>query len=633
MSLNYPQPSTITRFHNVFCTSVQVPLYASVTGVVRFVQQALYLYGKLDISYADGLLCDKTESGITDWWSEIGADFFNVEPSDDTVFGPTSVAALIGLLVGAYNRLRELSAPLKDPMNIADMKRAISHFQKTNKMNRTRRLDRATLDRLHRLTASKADDEGMAVTRALKSTVAGLSGKGGEMIARGFGAKEKAGIAEVESLDISKVAELVIGPGLRWLWQGKNKGLSSAPVEDFSGRVFSVDDQGAFIWSSKKDTSADGDLVHAVDPEDKERRTGKVREAVGLTRHHHTQSQSSHGIVRRDGSDPSVHAPSSARISHKTSKETFPAFEATLNEQNTTNTDPDTANELETNRQPARERSDTSRSYRHALRGADHQNKDSPSTRKAQAEISQIRKELTQRKYQDFESSIRYELPTAKGLRKSISAIQLRGIGEGRASRLPRHLSFSLVSDAIESTREYETTVEEDTVEQSLSLEIRSNIVKAKLQQARSLAAKVVVIERALVPFAQSRVEKVEYVENDGQARLEELNNQYYQHLEEYQAMQATSSDLIAREKTSLTEALRSIEQLGQKLDYELDSLASRMQEVEEYVDDFEHRVVEIEASVKTLISQEEKDQRPSWYERWWPRIKSEAPISIDEPK
>ncbi|KAJ9651847.1 hypothetical protein H2198_008879 [Neophaeococcomyces mojaviensis] len=48
---------------------------------------------------------------------------------------------------------------------------------------------------------------------------------------------------------------------------------------------------------------------------------------------------------------------------------------------------------------------------------------------------------------------------------------------------------------------------------------------------------------------------------------------------------------------------------LGQKLDYELDSLQSRMQEVEESVDDFERRVMDIEASVRTLLAERQKEE------------------------
>lgn len=96
---------------------------------------------------------------------------------------------------------------------------------------------------------------------------------------------------------------------------------------------------------------------------------------------------------------------------------------------------------------------------------------------------------------------------------------------------------------------------------------------------------------------------------------MEDLNGIYYQHFEEYQTLQATSTDLVARERTQLNEAMRSIDMLGQKLDYELDSLQARMQEVEESVEDFEKRVLDIETSVKALVVEPEVRQ-PVWYER-----------------
>ena len=67
-------------------------------------------------------------------------------------------------------------------MDEVTMKRAIGHFQKSSKLEKTRRLDRTTMDRLHRVTAKSASGEGWIVSKAVKSTVAELSGKGGEMV-------------------------------------------------------------------------------------------------------------------------------------------------------------------------------------------------------------------------------------------------------------------------------------------------------------------------------------------------------------------------------------------------------------------------------------------------------------------
>ncbi|KZZ97914.1 hypothetical protein AAP_00175 [Ascosphaera apis ARSEF 7405] len=127
--------------------------------------------------------------------------------------------------MGARNRLHAYGAPVpKDVFDIAGLKRGISSFQKSQKLERTRRLDRQTLDRLHRCTAKAASgDVGWAVPRAVKSTVVELGGKGGEMVMGMVGGKDKAGISEIETLDIDRFVQLVYGERSKWLWHGKSR--------------------------------------------------------------------------------------------------------------------------------------------------------------------------------------------------------------------------------------------------------------------------------------------------------------------------------------------------------------------------------------------------------------------------
>lgn len=629
MSLQYPPNSTIQKFHRMYRTSEKVPLYTSVMEVVRFCQIALVLYGKLDTTYADGLLCDITEKAITAWWNEIGIDFHNVEPSDG-ILGPTTVSALVGLIIGAYNRLKETGAPIgKDPVDLPSMKRAIGHFQKANKMDRNRRLDRATLDRLHRVTANKAEDEGLAVTRALKSTVGAFSGKGGEMIARGFGGgKEKAGIAEVETLDIERLAQLVTGRSMKWLWQGKEKGLSSAataaPSDELNGRVFSTDDQGGFIWTGEVKTEREGvDPAPGPDADHREKR--RLRNAVGLSSNKSSAAKSRHTDdegSKRDLLDlPRAHNITeslSHRSSHSHGSPTteFPPLNQDLANAPVSMTKPELIKEH------GRDRSGTNlTAHRQALRGIDHRGRESPSKRRVQEALSMMREDLKDERYQNFSGTFRFEQPQTKGLRRSISAINLRGFQESRKYRLPRHLSYSIVTDAIDHqdvANETSDADDEDDVVVRLPVQARTKIRKEQLRRSQDLGSKIFGLNRGIAPFAETRIVRVEKIEEEASGQLDELNNIYYQHLEEYQTLQATSTDLVAREKSSLNEAMKSIDMLGQKLDYEVDSLQSRMQEVEESVDDFERRVFDIERSIKLLVAQEEKPHSPAWYHRWF---------------
>lgn len=228
LNLSPPIGATQANFNQLYHTSDRIPLSNAVIELVKLCQVALLLFGELAPEYADGLLCDVTEQAINDWWTEIGTEYFNIDPSDG-ILGPTTVAALLGLLMGARNRLNAYGSPVaKDAFDIVNTKRGIAHFQKSQKLQRTRRLDRKTLERLHRVTAKAASGEGWTVPRAVKSTVAELKGKGGDLV----NGREKAGIAEVETLDIDTFIQMGSGARFKWLWHGK-------PRKNNEGDVFS----------------------------------------------------------------------------------------------------------------------------------------------------------------------------------------------------------------------------------------------------------------------------------------------------------------------------------------------------------------------------------------------------------
>lgn len=232
LTLSAPNSATIAKFHQLYKTSDKNPVYTSVIELVKLCQAALNIFDKLEFDYVDGLLCDVTEKAANDWWLDIGAEFYGIEPHDG-ILGPTTVAAMLGLLMGARNRLSAVGAPVpKDPFDIEGMKRGISNFQKHNRLERTRRLDRHTLDKLHRISAKAANAEGWSVPRAVKSTVAELSGKGGEMLAEVVGRRDKAGIADIETSYIDRFEQLVYGQRCKWLWLGKPLKNQSVDLKD-----------------------------------------------------------------------------------------------------------------------------------------------------------------------------------------------------------------------------------------------------------------------------------------------------------------------------------------------------------------------------------------------------------------
>ncbi|RFU33293.1 hypothetical protein B7463_g3091, partial [Scytalidium lignicola] len=257
ISLTAPTGATQAKFFQLYKTTDRRTLYEAVIELVKLCQIALMMFGKLEQEYADGLLCDVTEKAITDWWSEIGSEYYNIEPTDG-ILGPMTVAGMLGLLMGARNRLNYYGAPVsKDAFDVFSLKRGISYFQKSQKLERTRRLDRHTLARLHRVTAKAAAGEGWAMPKAVKSTVAELSSKGGEMVMGMVGGRDKAGIGDIETVDIDKFVSLIHGERGKWLWYGKSKRGGTGEGHSRTGSEFgtlswSKADQGGYIWSNNR---------------------------------------------------------------------------------------------------------------------------------------------------------------------------------------------------------------------------------------------------------------------------------------------------------------------------------------------------------------------------------------------
>lgn len=230
MTLADPTPATQAKFYSMYKIHENVPFFEAVMELVKMCQVALFIFGMLDQEYIDGLLCDVTETAINNWWTEIGSEYYNMEPTDG-ILGPTTVAALLGMLMGARNRLSSYGAPVaKDVFDIDHTKRAVGHFQKSQKLEKTRRLDRQTLLQLHKVTAKAAAGEEWGVQKAINSTVSQF-GKRGEILSGVIGTREKAGISDIETVDMDKFKDLVHGERGKWLWLGKPRKAATEHLE------------------------------------------------------------------------------------------------------------------------------------------------------------------------------------------------------------------------------------------------------------------------------------------------------------------------------------------------------------------------------------------------------------------
>lgn len=135
-----------------------VPVRFAVKEIVNIIQISLFYFDLLDAIYCDGLLCNKTEEAILNWWNLIGLPHFNFKPnSKNGILPARTVAAIISLILSIRLRLQIFGGcdVPKDPYDFENFMISIGQFQKQVKLEKRRKLDLETLNRLFAITNSK----------------------------------------------------------------------------------------------------------------------------------------------------------------------------------------------------------------------------------------------------------------------------------------------------------------------------------------------------------------------------------------------------------------------------------------------------------------------------------------------
>jgi hypothetical protein len=438
------------------------------------------------------------------------------------------------------------------------------------------------------------------------------------------GGREKVGISEVETWDMERFKQLVTGPKMKWLWQGKQKPIElfAKTTDELHGRIFSTDDQGGYIWTGKSDAINDPtlertDTISSTQGAEVRSGLGRIKGAVGGLKshredHHHEAGENQVPPVSQMTTseqpttpDPTGHAADPSRFSLDTALAEAPVT-------------PQKQQQQHEPKRPTRQSLESYRSHRELLRPPPPA--ESPRKKKIRMDMAQLREEFKADIYQNFSAAFKYDGPRSNALQRSQSAVQMIAPGPlgadfPRQNRLNRQLSFSIVENSVLAFDD------PFAGEEHRSKSEKGNVAAAMAQREALAAAaqkrsrRILHIQRALLPFTESKVDNVLNLDRIAQRHLEELNNLYYQKLEEYQTLRATSSDVVGQEKGTLTESLRRVEMLGAKLDYELNALQSRMQEVEDGVAEFERSVIAIEGRVKELAG-DDQEESYGWFQR-----------------
>ena len=675
MSLASPVRATETKFRQLYRTSESIPLRSAVIELVKLCQVALVMFTKLGPEYADGLLCDVTERAINDWWTEVGMDYFNVEPSDG-ILGPTTVAALLGMLLGSRNRLNAYGSPVsKDVFDLKATKRGIAYFQKSQKIPKTRRLDRQTLNRLHRATSKAANSEGWAVPRAVKSTVAELSGKGGEMVMGMVGGRDKAGIAEVETLDMGNFVQVVSGERCKWLWLGKPR--KSHPGELFDSligedeMVFRGDEAGGYMWSSRKRDSmaeqgpyARSGLDHlylqpsqgsqnSFETPDKDqafRRTvlksvtgkmsdarsglGRFKDAVGIPGrrgHHHKDSKdesipSNTAVTGQRGRYSQGHPDlSTLELSPKNQVSLLAESRTPGEEIHQTPHDieslPPTIDDLpradtafvrksllDSDTVPATAPDIQTRtsSFRGKLRNGGQLSSGGNAT---DSQDARPHNALRRVQMPDAQADYNFvDLPALSHFPAMHSTQSLRHLSREATlndtrTRWPRYLSFSIMDGVVLGLGE-DLGVTEAANTHTRSEIAPSNELYLSLK-AGNMFAQLQQLELQDRAWAGYGVRLVEELNQSTMRDQEELDTVYHRKLGEQVDIGKSTANVAGEVRVSLSEALKNIELLGAKLEYELNALLSKLEDVEDGATEFERQIQELETRARDLEGEE----------------------------
>ena len=659
LTLSEPAPSTQAKFYQLYKVSDRIAFPQAVLELVKLCQVALFLFGYLDQEYMDGLLCDVTETAIRNWWTEIGAEYYNMEPSDG-ILGPTTVSALLGTLMGARNRLHHYGAPVsKDVFDVEGTRRGISSFQKYQKLDRTRRLDRQTLLKLQAITAKAAAGEGWGVPKAVKSTVAEFGGKRGEIVMGMVSGKDRGGIGEIETLDIDKFIALASGERAKWLWHGKprrtaeyhghhdlantfNREETSSTTskraqtqtledevenrqKDASLGIYSQPPPGSAV--SVTDGPGERDGLHktvfrtvAGRVSDARSGLGRIKGAVGGTRRGHVSRSSKDEF----GPDSALMSPMMAAtpppisathggsvpraFTWKNKPEEYLQMYSKDRDGESTATTQLTPESLETIAASTDRRNGDS-AFKYIASEVRRDIVDAPpSVAGSTVDQNDLLGPLLAAE-RNTEAPVHY-LHRRHSVELSRHSLRM----PRNESRWPRRLSFSDAEEAILTWDEVVDPLEPALLETDDAVALQRQQHLEEL--ARTLNGYITAIKQNLEPWVMAKISTIEALDDQHGRDAEDIAALASQLTESYQRMRMAAKEVVEEEKAALTEGIKEVEALQARLEYEIGALAGRVGDVEDGARVFEANVAELERRSEELKVQLETESWLHWFVR-----------------
>ena len=195
-------------------------------------------------------------------------------------------------------------------------------------------------------------------------------------------------------------------------------------------------------------------------------------------------------------------------------------------------------------------------------------------------------------------------------------------------SRWPRRLSFS---EAEEAVFRWEELVDLDEAANTIpAAEARD--LASLAEMASSPYRSILDIRQGMEPWVEDKIEAIEALDVGYAQQQEELQEVLERRREAHGRARQDARELAAAEREGLTELLRDVEGWGQKLEYEVAGLESRVQDFEAGVDEFEARVADVERRARELKAHLETESWVHWAVRTLTGIGTGPNITREQP-
>lgn len=469
--------------------------------------------------------------------------------------------------------------------------------------------------------------------------------------------REKGGIADIETLDIDNFAHLVTGQRAKWLWLGKPRksgiddGFASGPPA--ADMMFTTDDHGGYVWTSRRrqsnedlagrrslqgsDHSWKHETADTLDEKDqnlgrmmRKGVSGKVTDArigfgrfkdavglPGLRSHHHKPSKE--GVDMLDAAflpttdnetDASKlkHAADIGEVEHDDVHDVEPHEDEEKAGPSSVPKSYDAPPEIvvePVTPVPGSQSPGEAPERPPLSNKSDEDDHDLELCRTRSTEVSNDREHILSQ--------------AAMALRRPRSYMDLNqdSYFQRKDNYWPRHLSFSTVEEVVLT---WECIGGKDMKEKP-GANLEEAIAHEEMlgSDTRLFSSRILELSQNTVPWVERQVDAVDDLNQILYDRHEEISTIYHERLGTYQKVRERSSDILTDEHSYLMDHMKRVELLGAKLDYELNVLGSKVEDVESGLAEFERHVIDIESRVGAIKGEQQK-QSGSWL-NWFGRF------------